>query len=185
MSFAQYLPTSADEVLMENLEQTIGAIMSTDPQRWVDIGNKIVKILPALHPHSRAYYVLDGLYDIIADILELRSLAEQASLLPWTPVPEASDELLPDLVVDLTGNDNSFSLDEITVNQWDVVQINFSSTAWYHDWVIDGLISTPKVRPEDGVVSVVFAADIVWTYEYYCSIGQHRSLWMSWEFIIQ
>ena len=79
-----------------------------------------------------------------------------------------------DVVIDITGKAFEYSMTEITVNQGDVVTINYSSTQGNHDWVIDNMAATDKVRPEDGVTSVTFTANTVGTFEYYCSVGNHR-----------
>lgn len=90
----------------------------------------------------------------------------------------------------LTGKDYTFVMNgvespEIRVKQGDRVRIEFRSTAGYHDWVLDEFsAATSKVRPENGMTSVEFIADKRGTFEYYCSVGSHRSYGMFGKFIV-
>jgi len=44
----------------------------------------------------------------------------------------------------------------------------------FHDFVIDEFnVRTPQLK-NPGTASVTFTADKVGTFEYYCSVGQHR-----------
>ena len=81
----------------------------------------------------------------------------------------------PDVVIDIKGVNFSFSVTEIEVNEWDIVRINFASDDGFHDRVVDEFdAATEQVRPGTPT-SVTFVADKAWTYEYYCSVGQHRA----------
>ena len=80
------------------------------------------------------------------------------------------------VVFDVDGFNFWFSLSTIEVNAGDTVTINLKSTGWFHDWVIDEFnAATAQVSDSDGVTSVTFVADTAGTYEYYCSVGQHRA----------
>ena len=97
--------------------------------------------------------------------------AQSPSAIPL--VAEASE-----VTFDITGVDFAFDLTEITVNEGDVVTINFESSLGFHDWVIDEFsASTKQVRPGTPT-SVTFVAGSAGTYEYYCSVGNHRDMGM-------
>ncbi len=93
---------------------------------------------------------------------------------------ETVDLTDPDETFDITGVNFAFEMDgetnpTLTVDEGDVVEITFSSTDGFHDWVVDEFdAATAQVNPEDGAVTVTFVADTAGEYEYYCSVGSHR-----------
>lgn len=95
------------------------------------------------------------------------------------------DMTMNHVVIDITGENFAFSMDEITVNKWDKVTINFESTDWFHDWVVDEFdAATEQVRPWT-MTSVTFMADEAGMYEYYCSVGSHRAQGMVGTLIVE
>ena len=77
------------------------------------------------------------------------------------------------------GKDFSFSPAEMTVKQGDTVRITFTNTGnMQHDFVIDelGVASKKLVGGEKEMIE--FVADKAGTYEYYCSVGNHRAMGM-------
>lgn len=64
---------------------------------------------------------------------------------------------------------------EIRVKKGQTVKITMNSVSMMHDFVIDELnVKMPIVKNgETGTVE--FVADTVGTFEYYCSVGQHRA----------
>ncbi|MBS3072461.1 cupredoxin domain-containing protein [Candidatus Pacearchaeota archaeon] len=74
---------------------------------------------------------------------------------------------------------------DIKVMQGDKVKIEFSSEEGFHDWVLDEFnAKTERVNPGQ-VSSVEFVADKKGTFEYYCSVGQHRANGMFGKFIVE
>jgi len=90
----------------------------------------------------------------------------------------------------LTGENFKFTLDgvdnpDIVVNKGDTVRIEFKSVGGFHDWKVDEFgASTSQVRDTDGPTSVEFVADKAGTFEYYCSVGQHRANGMRGNLIV-
>ena len=88
-------------------------------------------------------------------------------------------------VFNVRGVDHAFDLKEIRVNKGDTVTINFESTEGYHDWVVDTFdAATAKVQPGTPT-SVTFVADEAGTFEYYCSVGNHRAQGMVGTLIVE
>jgi plastocyanin len=91
----------------------------------------------------------------------------------------------------LTGKNFKFmagSIDnpDMKVNQGDKIRIEFSSVGGTHDWTLDEFSAkTNIVKDGEGQTSVEFIADKKGTFEYYCSIGPHRSLGMKGNFIVE
>lgn len=91
----------------------------------------------------------------------------------------------------VTGENYLFMMDgvqnpDLVVNEGDMVIVEFSSISGLHDFVVDELgVATEKVRVEDGITTVEFIADKKGSFEYYCSVGQHRANGMEGNFIVQ
>ncbi len=88
-------------------------------------------------------------------------------------------------VFDITGKNFAFSTQEIRVNTWDKVTINFESTDGFHDWVVDEFDAATDQVSTWGKTSVTFVADKAGVFEYYCSVGNHRAAWMVGKLIVQ
>lgn len=78
----------------------------------------------------------------------------------------------------------SFSPKEIKVKKGDRVKINFKNNEGTHDWVLDEF--NAKIDPigSGKEASVLFTADKVGTFEYYCSVGKHRQMGMVGSLIV-
>jgi len=127
------------------------------------------------------------------------------STLDYNPIFDSDkDALKPgmettDPVPAPTGNARTFVIDsshlrfymngvenpDLVVNEGDHVRIEFSSSEGFHDWKIDDFTAaTEKVNPGNSTF-VEFIADKKGTFEYYCSVGQHRTNGMKGKFIVQ
>jgi len=91
----------------------------------------------------------------------------------------------------LTGENFKFMKDGkdnpvIMVNEGDKVRIEFTSVGGMHDWKLDEFnAATEIVRDGEGMTFVEFVADKKGTFEYYCSVGQHRANGMKGMFIVE
>ncbi len=195
--FAQYSPTQADETLLETLDMKVDALMSMDRNRGVLIWNKIVKILPSIAPTSRVYYILDKLYDIIAvkavlysdltgNALNTNDTQMVTTTNATTDSSTTSDNMMSPVTIELEGKNFEYSLTELRVKKWQEVTIVFDSTWWTHDWVVDEFnVATNKVSKTDWTTSVTFVPDMTWSFEFYCSVWNHRQEWMVWTLIVE
>jgi len=85
----------------------------------------------------------------------------------------------------VSGTNFAYDMAEIRVTEGDTVTINFSSADGFHDWVVDAFnAATEKVRPGTPT-SVTFVADKAGSYEYYCSVGNHRANGMVGTLIVE
>lgn len=73
------------------------------------------------------------------------------------------------------GSNFKFVPNALTVKTGDKVKITFKNISGIHDFQIDGLnINTPVIQSgEDAVVE--FTATKTGTFEFYCSVGNHRA----------
>lgn len=115
---------------------------------------------------------------------------EQTSAEPTTN-PAAGGIELTELeegtVKEFTVNGVNFEFDqkEILVNQGDTVRVTFTSESGMHDFVIDELNVKTQVLQAGGTETVEFVASEVGTFEFYCSVGQHRQMGMVGNLIVQ
>ena len=79
---------------------------------------------------------------------------------------------------DVNGGSYYFTPSTITVKKGDTVKINFKNDGGVHDFKIDEFnVATARIGSGQ-MASVSFVADKVGSFEYYCSIGSHRSMGM-------
>jgi len=85
----------------------------------------------------------------------------------------------------VSGVNFGFDDTEIRVNKGDTVIINFTSNSGLHNWTI-GEFSAATTNLNSGESSsVTFVADQAGTFEYYCSVGSHRSFGMVGKLIVE
>lgn len=85
----------------------------------------------------------------------------------------------------LDGFNFGYSTEEIRVQKGDTVTINLTSTDGFHDWVVDEFGAATERVNEGESTSVTFVADEVGTFEYYCSVGNHRQAGMVGALIVE
>lgn len=85
----------------------------------------------------------------------------------------------------INGANFKFEPSSITVNQGDKVKITFKNTQGFHDFVIDeyGVSTKQAQSPAEEVIE--FTADKAGTFEYYCSVGSHRSMGMKGTLLVK
>jgi len=87
--------------------------------------------------------------------------------------------------VEVSGKNFEFMPKEIRVKQGDTVKIVFNNTQGFHDFVVDEFnIKTSQINAP-GTETVEFIADKKGTFEYYCSVGQHRQMGMVGTLIVE
>jgi plastocyanin len=87
--------------------------------------------------------------------------------------------------ITVTGKDFSFSPSTIRVKKGDHVRITFKNEGGSHDWVLDEFNASTKVIQGGKSEVVEFVADRTGTFEYYCSVGNHRQMGMKGSFIVE
>ena len=79
---------------------------------------------------------------------------------------------------------NGVESPNIVVNEGDKVRIELKSGQGFHDWVVDEFsATTPRVKDGESTF-VEFTADKKGTFEYYCSVGEHRQMGMKGNLIV-
>lgn len=138
--------------------------------------------------------------DVAMPIVELsneaETEAEQIVIIDELPV-EQTKEAEPNKEVNqvkevkqvkeftVTGTPFEFSMKEIRVAKGDTVRIVFKNEKGTHDWNIDEFNAATKVIKTGEQDIVEFVADKSGTFEYYCSVGNHRELGMVGNLIVE
>lgn len=89
--------------------------------------------------------------------------------------PDSDAETTADHVFELTGTNFAFSATALEVTEGDTVTIVLNSEEGVHDWVLDEFDAATEVISPGETTSVTFVADEQGTFEYYCSVGNHRA----------
>lgn len=85
----------------------------------------------------------------------------------------------------VTGRNFSFIPSEIRVKQGETVKIIFDNVEGFHDFMISEFnIKTNQIQAP-AKAEVEFVADKKGTFEYYCSVGQHRQFGMKGNLIVE
>lgn len=85
----------------------------------------------------------------------------------------------------VNGKNFSFNPAEIKVSKGDKVKIVFKNESGFHDWVLDEFnVRTPQISTGESA-EVEFTADKAGTFEYYCSVGNHRQMGMKGNLIVE
>lgn len=83
------------------------------------------------------------------------------------------------------GSPFKFMPAEIRVKKGQTVKVVFKNTAGMHDFVIDEFSVKTKVIKAKESETVEFVADKIGTFEYYCSVGEHRANGMKGNLIVE
>lgn len=85
----------------------------------------------------------------------------------------------------IVGGNFFFVPNEVKVNKGDTVTIIFDNAGGLHDFVIDEMNARTKRIQTNGEDTVTFTADKTGSFEFYCSVGQHRQMGMKGMLIVQ
>jgi nitrosocyanin len=79
----------------------------------------------------------------------------------------------------------SFNPKTITVKEGDTVKITVKNTAGIHDLKIDEFNAATPIIPAGESRTVEFVADKKGSFEYYCSVGNHRAMGMVGTLVVE
>jgi plastocyanin len=78
----------------------------------------------------------------------------------------------------VVGSNFKFEPSVLSVNKGDTVKITFKDINGFHDFRIDEFNVATKQMQEGNEQTVTFIADKAGSFEYYCSVGEHRAMGM-------
>lgn len=114
-------------------------------------------------------------------LAESRNAIDQETFSPDPATIGRTDEK----IFELSAKPFEFSQKEIRVKKGDTVRINLSMTQGLHDWAVDGFDARTRQLKAGERDSVVFVADKAGTFEYYCTVANHRQMGMVGKLIVE
>lgn len=78
----------------------------------------------------------------------------------------------------IKGSNFVFAPNIMKVKKGDTVKITFTNAGGFHDFALDAFNVKTKQLKDGESETVEFVADKAGSFEYYCSIGQHRQMGM-------
>lgn len=85
----------------------------------------------------------------------------------------------------VSGKNFSFAPAAMTVKKGDRIRITFVNESGTHDLRVDGYNVGTKTTQSGASETFEFLADKAGSFEYYCSVGQHRQMGMKGTLIVQ
>lgn len=85
----------------------------------------------------------------------------------------------------VTGSSFKFDPEEIHVKKGDSVKIVFKNAGGMHDLVFDDFNVRTQRLAAGQSETIEFVADKIGTFEYYCSVGNHRAMGMEGDLIVE
>lgn len=85
----------------------------------------------------------------------------------------------------VSGSNFTFSPSQLKVKMGDKVRVTFTNSGGTHDWKLDEFGVATKVLQGSASETVEFVANKKGTFEYYCSVGEHRAMGMKGNLIVE
>ncbi|TSC87919.1 MAG: blue (type 1) copper domain-containing protein [Microgenomates group bacterium Gr01-1014_16] len=137
-----------------------------------------------------------GLVVVVGGVLMLRNsrtqnvnpptvteVAIEPTVLPAEETTMEAGEVIKEFVVE--GSPFKFLPTVLRVKKGDTVRVVFKNMQGTHDFVIDEFDVRTNQIGEGEEEEVEFTADKVGTFEYYCSVGNHRAMGMVGKLIVE
>ena len=99
--------------------------------------------------------------------------------------PKMPAEKIVTREITVTGKSFSFSPATITVKKGEHVIITFKNSGGTHDWQLDEFGAATKKLNSGEEETIEFIADKAGSFEYYCSVGNHRAMGMKGTLTVQ
>jgi plastocyanin len=88
-------------------------------------------------------------------------------------------------LIEMMASDFKFSTNEIKAKQGDLLTVSILNSEGTHDFVIDELNVNSGMIPTGETVEINIPTDKPGTYEFYCSVNNHRQMGMTGTLIIE
>ena len=142
---------------------------------------------------NKALFAVIGLIIIVGGMVAFVGSGNNGGTVPTpmpTPVveastppmvsPTASGSMLQgkkaNVELKINGGGFYYKPDVLTVKKGDIIKLTYTNDGGMHDFNIDELnVHSRKIKTGETDV-IMFAADKAGTFEYYCSVGNHRNM---------
>jgi plastocyanin len=85
----------------------------------------------------------------------------------------------------LTASNFKYDVTEIHVKKGDTVRLTLKIAEGHHDWNVDEFHAKTNVLQAGQEQTIEFVADQAGTFEYYCSVGNHRAMGMVGKLVVE
>jgi plastocyanin len=105
-----------------------------------------------------------------------------------TSMEDASGSAMSDTQgqdITVEGGDYYFKPNEIRVKKGEKVTITFTNAGGFHNFVVDEFNVKTKIIKDGEEETVTFTPDKAGTFEFYCSVGNHRAMGMKGKLIVE
>lgn len=131
--------------------------------------------------------------EVMDDGSQEESMMEDDSMMKDDAMMEDDEAMMEDdsmmeeghKVVELSATNFSFGVEEIKVNVGDKLTLRITNNGGFHDLLIDELGVDTGSIPEGDTIDVVVPTDQAGSFEYYCSVGNHRAQGMKGTLVIE
>ena len=122
-------------------------------------------------------------------MMQTSEQSENMQVSPTTAMASGSamtvDEATNTVTVTVEGSNFKFVPAEIKVKKGQKVVVMFKNVGGFHDFVVDEFKAKTKQIKNGEEDRVEFVADKVGSFEYYCSVGEHREMGMVGKLIVE
>lgn len=105
-------------------------------------------------------------------------------IIPNSPSDTVVDETIVVKEFNFTNEGMKFDTTSFSVKKGDRVKVTYTNGGGTHDLRIDGYSVGTKVLQKDASESFEFVADKAGSFEFYCSVGNHRAMGMKGTFTV-
>ena len=126
--------------------------------------------------------------DTMMDDTQIPSVSPTDSIMQEDSMMNDTNSMMSDegiVTVNVEAGMYYYKPNQIKVKQGDTVKVVMNSVEGMHDFNIDELSVKTKVIKDGETVEATFVADKVGTYEYYCSVGNHRAMGMVGTLVVE
>jgi cytochrome c oxidase subunit 2 len=107
------------------------------------------------------------------------------SAMPTLATQDTTQKTAASEKLTITASNYMFDLKEIKVKKGEPVTITLMNKEGFHDFVIDEFNAKTKQLKAGESETITFTPNKVGTFEYYCSVGQHRQMGMKGNLIVE
>ncbi len=102
-----------------------------------------------------------------------------------TATQSATGDNMTQQAITVEAGNYYFKPDKIKVKKGEKVTITINNKGGFHDFAIDAFNVKSAMIPSDGSTTVTFTPDKTGTFEFYCSVGNHRAMGMKGTLVVE
>lgn len=123
---------------------------------------------------------------LLAGDSQAPQVSPESAAMPIPPGPGEEPAVEREVIREITAEGGKFYFKPatLTARKGETVRLTFKNVDGMHDWNIDEFKAATKVIQAGQEETIEFVANKAGTFEYYCSVGNHRAMGMKGTFTI-